>query len=181
MRRPRSILASICRTSPTCRDGCRARRRISRSICRLAIARCRSISRCRRDCWSTRCSTNALKYAFVGRAGGQIKLICKLEGGLVTVVVADDGIGLGEGQEWPSPPQARRADPADAQRECAEREVQRREHSRAGQLVHAGISMPAGQAGRTGLAPRHFGAHLVSPFISHVTGRDLCRIVNGLH
>jgi two-component sensor histidine kinase len=47
--------------------------------------------------------TNALKYAFVGRAGGQIKLICKLEGGLVTVVVADDGIGLGEGQEWPSP------------------------------------------------------------------------------
>jgi two-component sensor histidine kinase len=47
--------------------------------------------------------TNALKYAFVGRAGGQIKLICKLEGGHVTVVVADDGVGLGEGQEWPSP------------------------------------------------------------------------------
>ncbi|SFL64495.1 signal transduction histidine kinase [Bradyrhizobium sp. NFR13] len=47
--------------------------------------------------------TNALKYAFVGRADGQIKLICKLEGGHVTVVVADDGVGLGEGQEWPSP------------------------------------------------------------------------------
>ncbi|QDM22436.1 histidine kinase [Tardiphaga sp. vice352] len=47
--------------------------------------------------------TNALKYAFVGRAGGQIKLICKLEGGHVTVVVSDDGVGLGEDQEWPSP------------------------------------------------------------------------------
>lgn len=47
--------------------------------------------------------TNALKYAFVGRNGGQIKLICKLEGGEVTVVVSDDGVGLGEGQEWPSP------------------------------------------------------------------------------
>jgi two-component sensor histidine kinase len=47
--------------------------------------------------------TNALKYAFVGRAGGQIKLICKLEGGHVTVIVADDGVGLAEGQEWPSP------------------------------------------------------------------------------
>lgn len=47
--------------------------------------------------------TNALKYAFVGRNGGQIKLICKLEGGEVTVVVSDDGVGLDEGQEWPSP------------------------------------------------------------------------------
>jgi two-component sensor histidine kinase len=47
--------------------------------------------------------TNALKYAFVGRSGGVLKLICKLEGGHVTVVVADDGVGLGEGQEWPSP------------------------------------------------------------------------------
>lgn len=47
--------------------------------------------------------TNALKYAFVGRGGGQLKLICKLDGGRVTVVVADDGVGLGEGQEWPSP------------------------------------------------------------------------------
>ena len=47
--------------------------------------------------------TNALKYAFVGRSGGQLKLICKLESGRVTVVVSDDGVGLGEHQEWPSP------------------------------------------------------------------------------
>ncbi|MBC7580341.1 histidine kinase dimerization/phosphoacceptor domain -containing protein [Tardiphaga sp.] len=47
--------------------------------------------------------TNALKYAFIGRPGGQLKLICKVEGGHVTVVVSDDGVGLGESQEWPSP------------------------------------------------------------------------------
>jgi two-component sensor histidine kinase len=47
--------------------------------------------------------TNALKYAFVGRATGQLKLICKQEGGRVTVIVSDDGVGLGEGLEWPSP------------------------------------------------------------------------------
>ena len=47
--------------------------------------------------------TNALKYAFIGRAGGQLKLICKLESGRVTVVVSDDGVGLGEHQAWPSP------------------------------------------------------------------------------
>lgn len=47
--------------------------------------------------------TNALKYAFVGREGGQLKLICKLEDARVTVVVSDDGVGLGEHQEWPSP------------------------------------------------------------------------------
>jgi two-component sensor histidine kinase len=47
--------------------------------------------------------TNALKYAFVGRAAGQIKLICKQDGGRVTVVVSDDGVGLGEHTEWPSP------------------------------------------------------------------------------
>src|ERR1700722_12375686 len=47
--------------------------------------------------------TNALKYAFVGRSGGQLKLICKPESGRVTVVVSDDGVGLGEHQEWPSP------------------------------------------------------------------------------
>jgi two-component sensor histidine kinase len=47
--------------------------------------------------------TNALKYAFVGRASGQLKLICKLESGRVTVIVSDDGVGLGENQEWPSP------------------------------------------------------------------------------
>jgi two-component sensor histidine kinase len=47
--------------------------------------------------------TNALKYAFVGRSSGQLKLICKLEDGKVTVVVSDDGVGLGEHQAWPSP------------------------------------------------------------------------------
>jgi two-component sensor histidine kinase len=47
--------------------------------------------------------TNALKYAFVGRGGGQLKLICKCDNGRVTVMVSDDGVGLGENQEWPSP------------------------------------------------------------------------------
>jgi two-component sensor histidine kinase len=47
--------------------------------------------------------TNALKYAFVGRGAGQLKLICKLEDGRVAVIVSDDGVGLGENQEWPSP------------------------------------------------------------------------------
>lgn len=47
--------------------------------------------------------TNALKYAFVGRSSGQLKLICKCENGRVNVVVSDDGVGLGEHQEWPSP------------------------------------------------------------------------------
>ena len=47
--------------------------------------------------------TNALKYAFVGRNAGQLKLICKQDGGRVTVVVSDDGVGLGENLEWPSP------------------------------------------------------------------------------
>lgn len=47
--------------------------------------------------------TNALKYAFVGRSVGKVRLHCKLEGGRVSVVVADDGVGLDEGQDWPSP------------------------------------------------------------------------------
>jgi two-component sensor histidine kinase len=47
--------------------------------------------------------TNALKYAFVGRSAGRLKLICKQEDGRVTVIVSDDGVGLGEGQQWPSP------------------------------------------------------------------------------
>jgi len=47
--------------------------------------------------------TNALKYAFVGRNAGQLKLICKQDGGRVTVVVSDDGVGLGDNLEWPSP------------------------------------------------------------------------------
>jgi two-component sensor histidine kinase len=47
--------------------------------------------------------TNALKYAFVGRNGGLLKLICNQQNGRVAVVVSDDGVGLGENQEWPSP------------------------------------------------------------------------------
>jgi two-component sensor histidine kinase len=47
--------------------------------------------------------TNALKYAFVGRSGGQLKLICRQDGGRVTIVVSDDGVGLDEHQQWPSP------------------------------------------------------------------------------
>lgn len=46
--------------------------------------------------------TNALKYAFVGRSNGLLKVICKLEDERVTVVVSDDGIGIGE-TVWPSP------------------------------------------------------------------------------
>ncbi|MGX7742955.1 sensor histidine kinase [Rhodopseudomonas parapalustris] len=47
--------------------------------------------------------TNALKYAFVGRSAGRIKVICSVEAGRVSVVVSDDGVGLAEGQQWPSP------------------------------------------------------------------------------
>jgi two-component sensor histidine kinase len=47
--------------------------------------------------------TNALKYAFIGRSSGQLKLICRCENGSVTVIVSDDGVGLGENQQWPSP------------------------------------------------------------------------------
>jgi two-component sensor histidine kinase len=47
--------------------------------------------------------TNALKYAFVGRSDGQLKLICRQDGGRVTIIVSDDGVGLDEHQQWPSP------------------------------------------------------------------------------
>jgi two-component sensor histidine kinase len=47
--------------------------------------------------------TNALKYAFVGRSGGQLKLTCRQDGGRVSILVSDDGVGLGEHKEWPSP------------------------------------------------------------------------------
>jgi two-component sensor histidine kinase len=47
--------------------------------------------------------TNALKYAFIGRSSGQLKLICRCENGSVTVIVSDDGVGLDENQQWPSP------------------------------------------------------------------------------
>lgn len=47
--------------------------------------------------------TNALKYAFVGRNGGTLKLKCNQQDGRVNVMVSDDGVGLGENQQWPSP------------------------------------------------------------------------------
>lgn len=47
--------------------------------------------------------TNALKYAFVGRSAGKVRLVCSLHDGRVTVVVADDGVGLVDAQDWPSP------------------------------------------------------------------------------
>jgi two-component sensor histidine kinase len=47
--------------------------------------------------------TNALKYAFVGRAAGKLRVVCTLEDGRATVVVADDGVGLDDAESWPSP------------------------------------------------------------------------------
>lgn len=45
--------------------------------------------------------TNALKHAFVGREGGTITLHSLSDGEGCRIVVADDGIGLPEGIEWP--------------------------------------------------------------------------------
>src|SRR4029079_14635834 len=47
--------------------------------------------------------TNALKHAFRGRNGGTITLhsVSDGEGGRLTI--ADDGIGLPEGETWPKP------------------------------------------------------------------------------
>ncbi|MDB5547696.1 MAG: signal transduction histidine kinase [Tardiphaga sp.] len=47
--------------------------------------------------------TNALNYAFEGRSAGRLRLVSMVEDGRVTVVVGDDGVGLGDHQEWPSP------------------------------------------------------------------------------
>jgi two-component sensor histidine kinase len=47
--------------------------------------------------------TNALKYAFTGRDSGRIKLLCEVKDERVTVIVTDDGIGLGDNLVWPSP------------------------------------------------------------------------------
>jgi two-component sensor histidine kinase len=47
--------------------------------------------------------TNALKHAFHGREGGTITLQCVVEDAGCRVVVADDGIGLAAGVEWPTP------------------------------------------------------------------------------
>jgi two-component sensor histidine kinase len=47
--------------------------------------------------------TNPLKYAFVGRDGGTITLNSLVDGNGCRVIIADDGIGLPEGVEWPRP------------------------------------------------------------------------------
>ncbi len=47
--------------------------------------------------------TNALKYAFVGRDGGTIKLHSLVDETGCKVTVADDGSGLPSGVEWPEP------------------------------------------------------------------------------
>lgn len=46
--------------------------------------------------------TNALKYAFPDGKGGTILLHSLTENGNCTVTIADDGIGLPEGVEWPA-------------------------------------------------------------------------------
>lgn len=47
--------------------------------------------------------TNAFRHAFTGRDGGLVetRLQC-LSGGAVRIQIADDGIGLPEGQDWPT-------------------------------------------------------------------------------
>jgi two-component sensor histidine kinase len=45
--------------------------------------------------------TNALKHAFVGRPGGTITLESVSDGTGCRVVVADNGVGLPEGVDWP--------------------------------------------------------------------------------
>lgn len=45
--------------------------------------------------------TNALKHAFVGRDGGTITLHSLSDGNGCLIIIADDGIGLPDGAEWP--------------------------------------------------------------------------------
>ena len=45
--------------------------------------------------------TNALKHAFTGRDGGTITMHSLSDNGGCRIVVADDGVGLPEGVEWP--------------------------------------------------------------------------------
>jgi PAS domain S-box-containing protein len=45
--------------------------------------------------------TNALKYAFVGRDGGEIKVRCTVDDEGCKVLVADDGVGLSDKADWP--------------------------------------------------------------------------------
>ena len=46
--------------------------------------------------------TNSLKHAFAGREGGTITLHCLSQGGDCRVLVADDGVGLPPGSDWPN-------------------------------------------------------------------------------
>jgi PAS domain S-box-containing protein len=45
--------------------------------------------------------TNALKHAFQGRDGGTITLHSMVDGDGCRIVIADDGIGLPDGESWP--------------------------------------------------------------------------------
>jgi len=47
--------------------------------------------------------TNSLKHAFVGREGGTITLQSLVDKSGCQVIIADDGVGLPEGIEWPKP------------------------------------------------------------------------------
>lgn len=47
--------------------------------------------------------TNSLKHAFHGRDGGTITLHSIVSGDGCKVIVADDGIGLPDGESWPKP------------------------------------------------------------------------------
>lgn len=47
--------------------------------------------------------TNALKHAFTGRVGGTITLHSLVDEKGCRVTVADDGVGLADGAEWPKP------------------------------------------------------------------------------
>ena len=47
--------------------------------------------------------TNSLKHAFQGREGGTITLHSVVNGDGCRVTVADDGVGLPEGETWPKP------------------------------------------------------------------------------
>ncbi len=47
--------------------------------------------------------TNSLKHAFVGRAGGTIRLHSLVDDTGCYITIADDGIGLPAGVEWPKP------------------------------------------------------------------------------
>ena len=47
--------------------------------------------------------TNALKHGFIGRDGGTIKQHGLVDGNGCTVTIADDGVGLPIGSQWPQP------------------------------------------------------------------------------